>query len=100
MSYLPRAQEQMNGDLLVPETTKLFLHRVMRDLRAHLERTGSPELETTALSALEAAIGPCLEPVPSVREMLDLPDPEMERRGRALLKSLHGDVASRLNTVA
>jgi len=97
MSYLPRAQEQMNGDLLVPETTKLFLHRVLRDMRAHLERTGAPELETTGLNALENAIGPCLEPVPSVREMLDLPDPQEEQRGRNLLKALHGDGANRLN---
>ena len=97
MSYLPRAQEQMNGDLLVPETTKLFLHRMVRDLRAHLERTGSPELETTGLTALETALGPCLEPLPGVREMLDLPDPEQERRGRNLLKALHGDGAARLN---
>lgn len=99
MSYLPRAQEQMNGDLLVPETTKLFMHRVLRDLRAHLERTGSPDLETTGLSALESALGPCLEPIPGVREMLDLPDPEVERRGRNLLKTLHGDAAARLNSV-
>jgi len=99
MSYLPRAQEQMNGDLLVPETTKLFLHRVVRDLKAHLERTGSPELETTGLAALENALGPCLEPLPSVREMLDLPDPEVERKGRNLLKALHPDAAARLNSV-
>ncbi|TFY98343.1 hypothetical protein [Ramlibacter humi] len=99
MSYLPRAQEQMNGDLLVPETTKLFLHRVLRDLKSHLERTGSPDLETTGLAALENAIGPCLEPIPGVREMLDLPDPEQEQRGRNLLKALHGDLAARLNTV-
>ena len=99
MSYLPRAQEQMNGDLLVPETTKLFLHRVLRDLKSHLDRTGSPELETTGLCALENALGPCLEPLPDVREMLDLPDPEVERRGRNLLKSLHGDGAARLYSV-
>ena len=43
--------------------------------------------------------GPCLEPVPGVREMLDLPDPEQERRGRALLTSLHGDGAARLHTI-
>ncbi len=97
MSYLPRAQEQMNGDLLVPETTKLFLHRVLRDLKAHLERSGSPELETTGLHALEAALGPCLEPLPDVREMLDLPDPQAERRRRNLLKALHGDGAARLH---
>ena len=97
MSYLPRAQEQMNGDLLVPETTKLFLHRLLRDLKGHLEETGSPELETAGLAALERALGPCLEPLPSVREMLDLPDPEQERRGRNLLKSLHGDAAARLH---
>lgn len=100
MSYLPRAQEQLNGDLLVPETTKLFLHRVIRDLRAHLEGArDDAELERTALNALESALGPCLEPLPSVREMLDLPDPEVERRGRNLLKSLHGDVAARLSTI-
>jgi hypothetical protein len=87
----------MNGDLLVPEATKLFLHRVMRDLKAHLERTGSPELECAGLRALETALGPCLEPLPSVREMLDLPDPEQERRGRNLLKAMHGDVAARLH---
>ena len=86
MTYLPKAQEQMNGDLLVPETTKLFLHRVVRDLRAHLERSGDADLETTGLTALESALGPCLEPLPSVRDMLDLPDPEEERRGRALLR--------------
>ncbi|WBY00366.1 hypothetical protein PE066_12875 [Ramlibacter tataouinensis] len=97
MSYLPRAQEQMNGDLLVPETTKLFLHRVLRDLKAHLERSGSPEPESTGMAALETALGPCLEPLPSVREMLDLPDPETERRGRNLLKALHGDGAARLH---
>jgi len=100
MSYLPRAQEQMNGDLLVPETTKLFLHRVVRDLKAHLERAeGDVELERTALSALEGALGPCLEPLPSVREMLDLPDPEVERRGRNLTKALHCDGAARLNSL-
>ncbi|WP_332813136.1 hypothetical protein [Ramlibacter sp.] len=100
MSYLPRAQEQMNGDLLVPETTKLFMHRVVRDLKAHLERSGSPELETTGLGVLEAALGPCLEPLPTVREMLDLPDPEAERRGRNLTKALHGDFAARLHGAA
>lgn len=97
MSYLPRAQEQMNGDLLVPEATKLFLYRVLRDLKVHLERSGSPHLECAGVSALETALGPCLEPLPSVREMLDLPDPEEERRGRNLLKALHGDAAARLN---
>lgn len=87
MTYLPKAQEQMNGDLLVPETTKLFMHRVVRDLRAHLERqNGGVDLEVTGLAALENALGPCLEPIPSVREMLDLPDPEEERRGRNLLR--------------
>ena len=87
MTYLPKAQEQMNGDLLVPETTKLFMHRVVRDLRAHLEQqSGNVDLEMTGLTALENALGPCLEPIPSVREMLDLPDPEEERRGRNLLR--------------
>ena len=87
MTYLPKAQEQMNGDLLVPETTKLFMHRVVRDLRAHLEQqSGGVDLEMTGLTALENALGPCLEPIPSVREMLDLPDPEEERRGRNLLR--------------
>ena len=90
MTYLPKAQEQMNGDLLVPETTKLFMHRVLRDLRAHLERhDGDIDLEMTGLAALETALGPCLEPLASVREMLDLPDPEQERRGRNLLKFSH-----------
>jgi len=87
MTYLPKAQEQMNGDLLVPETTKLFMHRVVRDLRAHLERqAGGVDLEMTGLTALENALGPCLEPIPTVREMLDLPDPEEERRGRNLMR--------------
>jgi len=86
MTYLPKAQEQMNGDLLVPETTKLFMHRVVRDLRAHLEQSDDVALELTGLAALESALGPCLEPLPSVREMLDLPDPVEERRGRALLR--------------
>lgn len=86
MTYLPKAQEQMNGDLLLPETTKLFMHRVVRDLRAHLERQNGVDLEMTGLAALETALGPCLEPIPSVREMLDLPDPEQERRGRNLLR--------------
>lgn len=99
MSYLPRAQEQMNGDLLLPEATKLFLHRLVRDLKVHLARTGSPELETTGLAALETALGPCLEPLPDVREMLDLPDPEQERRGRNLLKTQHVDAAARLNAI-
>lgn len=87
MTYLPKAQEQMNGDLLVPETTKLFLHRVVRDIKAHLEQEAAgADLEMTGLAALETALGPCLEPLPSVREMLDLPDPEEERRARALLR--------------
>lgn len=98
MSYLPRAQEQMNGDLLLPEATKLFLHRVVRDLKAHLENSGSPEVETTGIAALETALGPCLEPLPTVREMLDLPDPDQERRSRNLLKALHGDGAARLHS--
>lgn len=98
MSYLPRAQEQMNGDLLLPEATKLFLHRMVRDLKAHLENNGSPEVETTGLAALETALGPCLEPLPTVREMLDLPDSDQERRSRNLLKALHGDGAARLNS--
>lgn len=97
MSYLPRAQEQMNGDLLVPETTKLFLHRVVRDLKDHLARSGSPEVETIGLNALETALGPCLEPLPEVREMLDLPDPQTEQRGRNLMKALHGDGPARLH---
>ena len=98
MSYLPRAQEQLNGDLLVPETTKLFLHGVVRDLKEHLDGAqGDAELQRTALGALENALGPCLEPLPSVREMLDLPDPEAERRGRNLLTALHCDAAARLH---
>jgi len=60
---------------------------VLRDLRAHLERQDADvDLEITGLVALEAALGPCLEPLPPVREMLDLPDPAQERRGRALLQ--------------
>ena len=85
MTYLPKAQEQMNGDLLVPETTKLFLHRVVRDLKAHLEGGATTGTEMAGLCALENALGACLEPLQSVREMLDLPDPEIERRGRNLL---------------
>ena len=99
MTYLPKAQEQMNGDLLVPETTKLFLHRVVRDLMAQLEGGAPIGTEMAGLVALEGALGACLEPLPSVREMLDLPDPDQERRGRNLLKALHGDGAARLNTV-
>jgi hypothetical protein len=83
MSYLPKAQEQMNGDLLVPEATKLFLHRVVRDLHESIAQSGEQAL---ALTALEAALGPCLEPLPTVREVLDLPDPEQELRGRNLLR--------------
>lgn len=100
MCYLPRAQEQLNGDLLVPETTKLFLHRVVRDLKDHLEGAdGDVDLQRTALAALENALGPCLEPLPSVREMLDLPDPDAERRGRNLLKAQHCDGAARLHRI-
>lgn len=86
MSYLPKAQEQMNGDLLLPEATKLFLHRVVRDLQGRLEGDAGAELERTALRELASALGPCLEPLESVRDMLDLPDPEAERRSRNLLK--------------
>ena len=87
MTYLPKAQEQMNGDLLVPETTKLFLHRLVQDLQLRLEQSpASCQLERQALAALQAALGPCLEPLPSVREMLDLPDPEVERKASNLLK--------------
>ena len=32
-----------------------------------------------------------------MREMLDLPDPDQERRSRNLLKALHGDGAARLH---
>ena len=56
MTYLPKAQEQMNGDLLVPESTKLFLHRVMRDLQARLESAPDADLERTALSALQSGV--------------------------------------------
>ncbi|MBA2965552.1 MULTISPECIES: hypothetical protein [Ramlibacter] len=87
MSYLPKAQEQMNGDLLLPETTKLFLHRVVHDLQASLAASGqSGGQDGVALTALQGALGPCLEPLPTVREVLDLPDPEVERRGRNLLR--------------
>lgn len=85
MTYLPKAQEQMNGDLLVPETTKLFLHRVLRDVHARLEGGAGSRTDMAGLAALEHALGACLEPLPSVCEMLDLPDEEQERRGRALL---------------
>lgn len=86
MTYLPKAQEQMNGDLLVPEYTKLFLHRVVLDLQARLERAPDADLERLSLSTLQAALGPCHEPLAPVREMLDLPDPEEERRGRNLMQ--------------
>jgi hypothetical protein len=87
MSYLPKAQEQMNGDLLLPETTKLFLHRVVRDLQATIEASGpAGGQDAAALAALQGALGPCLEPLPTVREVLDLPDPEVELRGRNLLR--------------
>jgi hypothetical protein len=62
------------------------MHRVVRDLRAYLEQQDAVELEMTGLTMLEAALGPCHEPLPSVLEMMDLPDPAVERRGRALLK--------------
>jgi hypothetical protein len=87
MTYLPKAQEQMNGDLLVPEATKLFLHRMVQDLQARLERDrAASDLDRQALATLQAALGPCYEPLPSVREMLDLPDPQVERLGCNLLK--------------
>jgi hypothetical protein len=85
MTYLPRAQEQMNGDLLVPEATKLFLHRLVLDLQERLERDADADLERMALTTLQAALGPCHEPLAPVREMLDLPDPQQEQRGRNLL---------------
>lgn len=81
MTYLPKAQEQMNGDLLVPEATKLFLHRLVRDL----QQDGKDVVDARALQALATALGPCLEPLPSVREMLDLPDTQHEQRARNLL---------------
>ena len=87
MSYLPRAQEQMNGDLLVPEATKLLLHRLVRDLKEHLGPSAeAAEPKMIALLALEAALGPCYEPLPSIEEMLDLPDAQQEMRGRQLLR--------------
>jgi hypothetical protein len=85
MTYLPKAQEQMNGDLLVPEATKLFLHRLVRDLQVRFEGDADADLERTALSALSAALGTCLEPLDGMREMLDLPDPVAEQRARNLL---------------
>ncbi len=84
MTYLPKAQEQLNGDLLLPEATKLFLHRMVRDLQDH--PGALPEADRTGLQALAAALGPCHEPLPSVREMLDLPDPVHEARAQALLR--------------
>jgi hypothetical protein len=85
MTYLPKAQEQMNGDLLVPEATKLFLHRLVRDLQARFEGDDTAHLERTALNALDSALGTCLEPLDSMRDMLDLPDPQVEQRARNLL---------------
>ena len=87
MTYFPKAQEQMNGDLLVPESTKLFLHRVMRDMQARMEAEPGADLERTALTTLQEALGACHEPLPPVREMLDLPDPEVEQRARNLLRA-------------
>lgn len=86
MTYLPKAQEQMNGDLLVPECTKLFLHRIVLDLQARLEQAADAELERLALTTLQTALGPCHEPLAPVREMLDLPDPQEELRGRNLMR--------------
>ena len=86
MKYLPKAQEQMNGDLLVPETTKLFLHRAIADLKSRLEAQDPQSTDRAALLALESALGTCPGPLPTVREMLDLPDPEQERLGRNLLR--------------
>lgn len=87
MRYLPRAQEQLNGDLLVPEATKRFLHRALQDLQQHMEGQSGPDAEVgrASLLALEKALGPCFDPLPSAREMLDLPDPVQEARGRNLL---------------
>jgi hypothetical protein len=86
MTYLPKTQEQMNGDLLVPEATKLFLHRVMHDLQDHLDGAPPTGTERAGLAALREALGACFEPLPSVREMLDLPDEAQEQRGRNLLR--------------
>lgn len=86
MNYLPKAQEQMNGDLLVPETTKLFLHRAIADLRARLATQDPESPDHAALLALQAALGTSSGPLPTVREMLDLPDPAQELRSRNLLR--------------
>jgi hypothetical protein len=86
MKYLPKAQEQMNGDLLVPEATKLFLHRAIADLKTRLEIQDPQSCDRAALLALESALGTCPGPLPTVREMLDLVYPEQERRSRNLLK--------------
>lgn len=86
MKYLPKAQEQMNGDLLVPETTKLFLHRAIADLKLRLEAQDPQSSDRAALVALESALGTCPGSLPTVRDMLDLVDPEQERRSRNLLR--------------
>lgn len=86
MNYLPKAQEQMNGDLLVPETTKLFLHRAIADLKLRLEAQEPHSTDLAALLALQSAPGTCAGPLPTVREMLDLPDEQQEQRSRNLLK--------------
>lgn len=86
MKYLPKAQEQMNGDLLVPETTKLFLHRAIADLKQRLETQDPMSTDRAALLALESALGTCPGPLPTVREMLDLRDPQQEQRSRNLLR--------------
>jgi hypothetical protein len=86
MKYLPKAQEQMNGDLLVPEATKLFLHRAIADLKSRLEAQDPHSCDRAALVALESALGTCTGPLPTVREMLDLGHPEQEQLSRNLLK--------------
>ncbi|MBC5765093.1 hypothetical protein [Ramlibacter albus] len=90
MTYISKAQRQLDGDLLLRTDTQALLYRTVQELAARLqaEKDGRPVGDPTdclrALTALQDKLGLFHGDLPSVNDLLG--DPHREMVARNLLK--------------
>jgi hypothetical protein len=90
MTYISKAQRQLDGDLLLRRDTQELLYRTVHELSVRLaaeqagERPGDASDCLRALAALRDKLGDFQGPLPTVSELLG--DPRKDMVARNLLK--------------
>jgi hypothetical protein len=83
MTYISKAQRQLDGDLLLRTDTQALLYRTLHEVRLRLSAEQDADC-LRALAALQDKLGVFHGALPTVSELLG--DPRQERLARNLLK--------------